>query len=327
MVGSKRVAKTFPTKAEAEAYRAELAESIARGIRVDSDSFGAISAAWLEHVQATTDARTFDSYNLALRPFAHLSSVSTSNVTVVALQKVLDSLDGRTAQLAHDKVRQCVRWAIRKQLLQKDLTAGLDRPKHERAQIEPFTLDEIRLILQKSEHLRYHAAIHLVLMVGLRGGEVWGLQWGDLDGYMLSVQRQAAENAGNIVVKTPKKTSGRTIALPDCVVDALKSIERPTLSPDDWMFPDARGNVTRRSNFSARVWKPLLKACNLRPRGFHHCRHTAATMMLNSGVPITTVAATLGHKDAATTLSIYSHLMTTELTTHRNRLADAVRAS
>ncbi|MCA9038389.1 MAG: tyrosine-type recombinase/integrase [Planctomycetaceae bacterium] len=69
---------------------------------------------------------------------------------------------------------------------------------------------------------------------------------------------------------------------------------------------------TGRSNFSARCWKPILKSAGLSPRGFHHCRHTAATMMLSNGVPITAVAKTPGDMDAATTLGIYVRLMTTK---------------
>ena len=38
-------------------------------------------------------------------------------------------------------------------------------------------------------------------------------------------------------------------------------------------------------------------------------RHLQASQLLDAGEPITTVAARLGHRDTATTLRTYSHLM------------------
>lgn len=42
---------------------------------------------------------------------------------------------------------------------------------------------------------------------------------------------------------------------------------------------------------------------------FHELRHTAAVMMLNSGVPINVVSQILGHKDPAMTLRRYAHVL------------------
>ena len=39
----------------------------------------------------------------------------------------------------------------------------------------------------------------------------------------------------------------------------------------------------------------------------HSLRHTNATLMINSGIPLTTIAARLGHADPTTTSKIYVH--------------------
>jgi integrase len=41
----------------------------------------------------------------------------------------------------------------------------------------------------------------------------------------------------------------------------------------------------------------------------HDLRHLQASLLLDAGEVVTTVAARLGHKDTATTLKIYGHLM------------------
>ena len=68
--------------------------------------------------------------------------------------------------------------------------------------------------------------------------------------------------------------------------------------------------VTHRSNFSNRHFKPLLRSIDIEERGFHQCRHTAATTMLNSGaVAIKLVSKILGHEKVSTTLDMYNSLL------------------
>ena len=41
---------------------------------------------------------------------------------------------------------------------------------------------------------------------------------------------------------------------------------------------------------------------------FHDLRHTAATLMLTEGVPLTTISKTLGHSGIAITADLYAHV-------------------
>ena len=49
-------------------------------------------------------------------------------------------------------------------------------------------------------------------------------------------------------------------------------------------------------------------------RNFHSLRHTYATRLFENNVPIKTVQALLGHKDIATTMNIYTHVMPEKMT-------------
>lgn len=94
----------------------------------------------------------------------------------------------------------------------------------------------------------------------------------------------------------------------------------------EWIFPGESGATTRRSNFGYRVWGPLLKRLGQRHRGFHHARHTCATLLLNSGsVPLPVVSRLLGHASPAITLAIYSHVMVADQAKHRNAFDSVIR--
>lgn len=54
-------------------------------------------------------------------------------------------------------------------------------------------------------------------------------------------------------------------------------------------------------------FRDFIKAHGLPDTSIHSLRHTNATLMINSGIPITTIAARLGHADPTTTTRIYTH--------------------
>jgi integrase len=78
----------------------------------------------------------------------------------------------------------------------------------------------------------------------------------------------------------------------------------------DLIFPDENGRPVRARNLN-RHFQKLLKRANLEDLGltFHGLRHTCATLMLLSDVPVKVVSERLGHADVALTLRVYSHVL------------------
>ena len=56
-------------------------------------------------------------------------------------------------------------------------------------------------------------------------------------------------------------------------------------------------------------FKRLVKEAGLPEIRFHDMRHTAASLMLNHGVPLIVASRRLGHARASITLDIYGHLI------------------
>jgi integrase len=57
------------------------------------------------------------------------------------------------------------------------------------------------------------------------------------------------------------------------------------------------------------AYKPLLKRAGLPLIRFHDLRHTAATLLLLSGVHPKVVSEMLGHSSVTITLNLYSHVL------------------
>ena len=160
-----------------------------------------------------------------------------------------------------------------------------------------------------------HALFVMALSTGMRSGELFGLQWGDLDfnkGFVM-VQRTLEELSGKLRVKPPKTAAGRRrIDLPANVLTILETHRKSQLASGHIKHPvfcDAQGGWLRRPTVARRHFHPLIKSAGVPKIRFHDLRHTAATLMLIEGVHIKAVAQRLGHNDERITLQIYSHLL------------------
>ena len=71
-------------------------------------------------------------------------------------------------------------------------------------------------------------------------------------------------------------------------------------------------------------WDAAVRRAGVPRITIHGARHTAATLMLNAGVPITTVSRRLGHAGPQVTLSVYSHVVGTDAKDAADRLGAVI---
>ena len=70
---------------------------------------------------------------------------------------------------------------------------------------------------------------------------------------------------------------------------------------------DSLGNLITPDHLTQRFGK-LLKKNGLRHIRFHDLRHSCASFLVSSGIPMKQVQLFLGHSNYSTTADIYSHL-------------------
>jgi integrase len=169
---------------------------------------------------------------------------------------------------------------------------------------------------------RYEALYHLAVKTGMCKAELLGLNWNDLDWKKgtIRVQRQLQRiSREGFTFTTPKTSSGRrTIQLGMQTLQVLTAhLERQRLEQveagERWqdqgmMFPATNGTPVDQRNLH-REFKMILRRAGSEEIRFHDLRHTAASLMLNNGVPALVVSKILGHTKTSTTLDIYGHLI------------------
>ncbi len=135
------------------------------------------------------------------------------------------------------------------------------------------------------------AFVKFLLYTGLRRGELFNLQWKDVD-----LERQT------ITLRDPKGKHDVTLPLSDKAVQVLSSIPK-TDSP--YVFPGKSGK--KRVDFK-RPWARIKEEAGLPPSfRLHGLRHHFASSLVSAGVDLYTVSKLLTHKDVKTTMR-YAHL-------------------
>ena len=154
---------------------------------------------------------------------------------------------------------------------------------------------------------------------GCRIGEVLALKWDvvDLEKGTVAIRENLQRIGNQWVTCRPKTQAGeRTITLPSMTVAAMRRqkvilAEARLKMGSGWhdeglVFPGMNGAPVCTST----VHRALTEACTrvgLSPIGPHQLRHTHASVLVAQGIPITSIAARLGHSTPAITLRIYSH--------------------
>ena len=153
----------------------------------------------------------------------------------------------------------------------------------------------------------------LQMQMGLRIGEVCGLQWGDFDfkARTLTIRRTVSRiychvGKTKLVVQTPKtRSSGREIPIPRELVAILRTLRGRACSNTWFLSGNTKKPVEPRCY--RKSIRGYLRRASVRRVHPHALRHTFATTCLQTGCDIKTLSEILGHADANITLKRYVH--------------------
>ena len=203
----------------------------------------------------------------------------------------------------------------------RNVCSLVDAPSLGREEVVPPSAAEARALLAAARGLRNEARWSVALALGLRQGGA-RLRWEDVDleTGTLTVRRSMQRLVGKgLVFDEPKSRAGRrTIMLPNGLRDALNAhragqLEKRLAAGTDWqdhglLFAQVNGRpIDPGSDWKS--WKALLGRAELRDAHLHDARHTAATLLLQQGVPARVAMQILGHSQISLTLGTYSHVV------------------
>lgn len=169
--------------------------------------------------------------------------------------------------------------------------------------IDPFSLEEVKTLIENAPSLRLKAFLMVAFFTGARTGEQLALMWEDIDFNQKTITINKSLNELGQITSPKNKPSVREIDLLEPVEKILKQLKASEPVNKKFVFID----MPKRISIFQRHFKKLLKALNLKDRKLYTTRHTFASLMLSQGEEAMWVSKTLGHKDLNTTYKTYSH--------------------
>ncbi len=169
--------------------------------------------------------------------------------------------------------------------------------------IDPFSLEEIKSLIENAPSLNLKAFLMVAFFTGLRTGEQLALTWEDIDFNKKTITINKSLNELGQITTPKNKPSVREVDLLEPVGKILQELKASEPASKKFVFI----SMPKRISVFQRHFKKLLKALNLKDRKLYTTRHTFASLMLSQGEEAMWISKTLGHKDLNTTYRTYSH--------------------
>ena len=175
-------------------------------------------------------------------------------------------------------------------------------PRPEKRVLSP---EQLRLLLESLPEPT-KSVVWLLILTGLRIGELLALRWQDIDlqNGVLRVSRTVYEGHFD-EPKTP--SSNRVVPLSPKAIEILASRKPQACGHEVLVFSSKRGTPLCRRNLFNRQLAPALKALAIEKVSWHSFRHCHATLLDAVGTPLGTVQSILGHSSPEVTRTVYMH--------------------
>ena len=310
-----------------------------------------LSKVWLGSIQSSLKPNTFNLYSslMTSHVLPRFGKRKISTLQAIEIKYYLNSiykrpssnspaLSARTVNAIRNTWRTCMAWAVAQGLIAHNPLDGVRLLREEPKEIKALSREELNRLLSVAQAGDYypfeesdfgyytqfeiHVAVTLAARTGMRRGEVFGLQWEnvDLEKNLIHVSKNLLANRQLASPKT--RSSIRNVLLDMDTVELLKKwkIYQAKFEKDysgivdnrkGLVFTTERGTPVSLDNFRSRQWKALTEAAGLPGVGFHSLRHTHATLLIAAGVPVKVVSERLGHKDVAVTMRTYVSVLPT----------------
>ena len=180
-----------------------------------------------------------------------------------------------------------------------------------------WTFEEYYRFISFVDDIVYKTLFRVLYFTGMRLGECLALNWNDLDLHngFIDISKtisQKARTNGKYTITTPKSNaSNRTIRIDNETKKellALKDYYNNFVGFNSTWFvfggikPLATTTITRKKDYYCSL-------SGIKRIKIHDFRHSHASVLISSGIPVTVISSRLGHANITMTLNIYSHLI------------------
>jgi integrase len=217
--------------------------------------------------------------------------------------------------------RQVLNIAVKWDIISNNPSLKINLPKLQKKEQAILTPEELSVLLMSSND-RDKSIIALAALAGLRRGEIFGLQWDDIDIKNNKIFLRRQYHNGEI---KSLKTDKSQIILPTMKKLSLMLAEWKLQSGSHlWVYAGKNNKPLYPDTWVAKIFKKLLQENDLPQIRFHDLRHTFVSLLISKGVSTPDVQRLARHSSYQTTIDIYRHLLPNQLESILEELNDSI---
>ena len=302
---------------------------------------------WLEIAKYTLAVKTYANYNQILTLYIlpslgdqSLPSLTWADVKGLLNEKQQAGLSVNTVRLIRAVISTILTDASEDKVITGNPLLG-QRRKRRASQITnpdvcPLSWEQKQVFEQKLDAMEqdetltpsYTMLLRMYLKTGLRPGEGRALKLGDIDfhGRRVRVERAATLDGA---IKNTKTGETRWVDLSDGLLAQLKTYVTLLQAEDvargkesEWLFPSLTGTLLDERHV-VRAFHRVLEGAGLPRFRVYDLRHTFASLLLSSNIPLPYVSQQLGHSKPMITLKFYTRWIPSGQV-HRVNVLDSV---
>ena len=272
---------------------------------------------WLQEiVRVSCQPRTHDGYESVVRRYLKpaLGGWRLAELDVATVRTAFNKFQatGSSARMIAELRKvlgAALSQACREELINRNVARLIRPPRHTPKETVPWTAEQLSQFLHTTQDADYYGPFLLMCLYGLRRGESVGLRWSDIDfnAGVLRIRRQVQRlKTGLHLMDVKTAASRRDLPLLAPAADYLSRLPRTTADGDSLVFTTATGKPIDPNNVG-RSFHVYRERAGLPRIRLHGLRHTTATLLKNTQVPLRDTQHILGHASPQTTLAIYQH--------------------
>lgn len=281
-------------------------------------TFGFYADQWLTLKRQDIGYSQYIAYKCSLKHLQPIFYMEIDEIRVNDIQAIITALSAcnpttkkptakKTLSDAKMTAKQVFQYAIDLRDIAYNPAESVKIPRNAPKSTRRALTVEEREIITNTPHPTQTAAM-IMLYGGLRRGEVIALRYSDIDleHGTITVNKSVDLTKNQPIIKATKTKAGnRFVQIPKILTDFL-SQRKSEILPNESDIVIAE-KILSASSWRKR-WSRYLKDVGLDGVTPHMLRHTACTMMIESGMDVSSVKNQMGHSDIQTTLEIYTHI-------------------
>lgn len=253
-------------------------------------------------LQGKSDS-TIDVYSRAVRRVTEFFDRCPDRLTINDLKEYFASLvkshSWSTVKSDRCGLQHFYKYVLKKQWVWVDIV----KPPQVRSLPDILTPEEITLVINATQELRYQTYILTVYSMGLRRGEALNLKIGDIDKRRMQIH-----------IRSGKGRKDRFVTLPRQVLLRLRHYWATHRNPS-FIFPAGNTDEARRdskkhmdASGTQASFKAIVKSCNVHKHiTIHNLRHCYGTHLVEQGLNLRAIQKEMGHECPKTT-ALYTQL-------------------